>query len=249
VRLRREAGRSTTYQALATDYDGTIACDGVVDEATIDALRRASRAGLRLILVTGRDLVSLSNTFAHAKLFDRIVAENGAVLHDPSAESLRTLSPPPPPALLDALQDAKVPISVGHSIVATVTPYEAQLLEAIRALGLRWHIILNKSAVMALPDDVTKASGLAVALSELGLSAARTVGVGDAENDVAFLRCCGLSAAVDNALPEVKAIADVVTTSARGHGVRELLDRLLDAEISDHTRDGSSPETMTEGTY
>jgi hypothetical protein len=31
------------------------------------------------------------------------------------------------------------------------------------------------------------------------------VGVGDAENDHAFLRLCGLSAAVANALPALKA--------------------------------------------
>ena len=42
---------------------------------------------------------------------------------------------------------------------------------------------------MALPSDVTKATGLAPALAAIGATAAETVGVGDAENDQAFLRC------------------------------------------------------------
>ncbi|MEJ7729070.1 MAG: hypothetical protein WKG00_07640 [Polyangiaceae bacterium] len=40
------------YQVLCTDYDGTIAHDGVVDEATVAALERLLASGRRLVLVT-----------------------------------------------------------------------------------------------------------------------------------------------------------------------------------------------------
>ena len=39
---------------LATDYDGTLAHDGIVDDATADALVAFRRSGRRLLLVTGR---------------------------------------------------------------------------------------------------------------------------------------------------------------------------------------------------
>ena len=78
-----------TYQAIATDYDGTLAHDGQVDQPTIDALLRARAAGLTTILVTGRELADLFNTFAHPMIFDRIVAENGAVLYQPATQQLR----------------------------------------------------------------------------------------------------------------------------------------------------------------
>ena len=219
------------FRALATDYDGTIAYDGCVDDDTLAALTRARREGLRLILVTGRELQDLFNTFAHADLFERIVAENGAVLYEPATKTVSSIAPPPPPPLVARLQDESVPLSVGHSIVATVEPYEHQVLAAIRDLGLEWHVIFNKGSVMALPADVTKATGLAPALAALELAAADVVGVGDAENDQAFLRMCGLAVAVDNALPAVKDLAHVVTAGARGAGVIELIDRLLDGEF------------------
>ena len=219
------------YEVLATDYDGTIAFDGRVDEPTIAALGRAKAEGLRLVLVTGRELTDLFNTFEHSDIFERIVAENGAVLYDPATKSVEPISPPPPPALVETLERQSVPISVGHSIVATVEPYEHQVLAAIRDLGLEWHVIFNKGSVMALPADVTKATGLVPALGVLGVSADRTVGVGDAENDQAFLRMCGLAVAVDNALPAVKEMADVVTAGARGAGVSELIARLLAGEF------------------
>ena len=221
------------YHALATDYDGTIAHDGVVDGHTIEALGRVRAAGLRLIMVTGRELPDLFNTFAHAAMFDRIVAENGAILYTPATTAVELLAPPPPPALLERLAREQVPISTGHSIVATVEPHEHQVLAAIRDLGLEWHVIFNKGSVMALPANVTKATGLAPALAALDVAHERTVGVGDAENDQAFLRSCGLAVAVANALPPVKEMAHVVTAGARGAGVTELIDRLLAGELDD----------------
>jgi hydroxymethylpyrimidine pyrophosphatase-like HAD family hydrolase len=219
------------FEALATDYDGTVAYDGVVDRETLDALGRARNAGLRLILVTGRELSDLFNMFSHSAIFDRIVAENGAVLFDPGTRSIELLAPAPPPALLEALTGQGVPISVGHSIVATVEPHEHQLLAAIHELHLEWHVIFNKGSVMALPAEVTKASGLVPALAALGVARERTVGVGDAENDQVFLRSCGLAVAVANALPSVKELAHVVTSGARGAGVTELIDRLLAGDL------------------
>jgi hydroxymethylpyrimidine pyrophosphatase-like HAD family hydrolase len=225
------------YQALATDYDGTIAHDGRVDEPTIEALRRVKDAGLRLLLVTGRELTDLFNTFAHVEVFDRVVAENGAVLFDPASKAVEVLAPSPPAPLVERLTQEGIPLSIGHSVVATVEPHEHAVLAAIRDLGLEWHVIFNKGSVMALPAETTKGSGLIPALEALGLSHAETIGVGDAENDQVFLRRCGLAVAVDNALPTVKAFADVVTAGARGAGVTELIDRWLRGEL-----DGLEPD-------
>ena len=61
------------------------------------------------------------------------------------------------------------------------------MLDTIRDLGLELQVIFNKGAVMVLPAGVNKASGLAAALADLGLSPHNVVGVGDAENDHAFL--------------------------------------------------------------
>jgi hydroxymethylpyrimidine pyrophosphatase-like HAD family hydrolase len=42
------------FIALATDYDGTIAEDGVVADATLEALHELKHSGRKLLLVTGR---------------------------------------------------------------------------------------------------------------------------------------------------------------------------------------------------
>ncbi len=220
------------YLCLATDYDGTIAHDGVVDAATLAALRRARDSGRKLVLVSGRELEDFFATFAHADLFDRLVLENGALLYEPATRRARLIAEPSPPALVEELRRRGVPLSVGRSILATVVPHEHAVLAAIRDLGLEWHVVFNKGSVMALPPGVTKATGLVPALEELGIPAENVVGVGDAENDHAFLQLCGLSVAVANALPAVKATADLVTAGARGAGVIELIDRLIADDLA-----------------
>ena len=219
------------YRTLATDYDGTVAFEGRVDQPTIDALRRLRDAGAKLLLVTGRELADLFNTFDDVQAFDKVVAENGAVLYDPSTRQIDTLAPGPPATLIERLTRDGIPMSVGHSVVATVEPHEQAVIAAIHDLSLDWHIIFNKGSVMALPSDVTKATGLRAALDALGVPISTTVGIGDAENDLVFLRCCGLAVAVANALPTVKAIADIVTDGARGAGVIELASRWLDGGL------------------
>ena len=102
------------------------------------------------------------------------------------------------------------------------------MLETIRDLGLELQVIFNKGAVMVLPAGVNKASGLVAALDELGLSPHNVVGVGDAENDHAFLAACECAVAVANALPTIKERADHVTAGEDGDGVRELIDALIE---------------------
>ena len=235
------------FLALATDYDGTLAHDGVVDPETIEALHRLKQSGRRVVLVTGRELGDLQRVFPELKLCDLAVVENGALLYNPTTDRETPVADPPPEAFVRRLQELNVrPLSIGRSIVATWEPMETVVLEAIRELGLELQITFNKGAVMVLPAGINKASGLAAALGELGLSRHNLVGVGDAENDHAFLSVCGCSVAVANALDAVKDTADLTTAGARGKGVIELIDDLIATDLR-HVVERSSRHRVTIG--
>lgn len=217
-----------SYQALASDYDGTLAAHGVLAEPTRAALARWRAAGRKVILVTGREMGDLERVCPPLELFDRIVAENGAVVFNPATRSERLLVPPPPEKFVQEVQrQVSRPLYRGRVIVATTDEYEAAVRELIAAERLPLHVILNKGAVMVLPHGVDKATGLRAALEELHIAPDQTIGVGDAENDQALLALCGLPVAVANALPELKAQARWVTSAADGAGVAELIDRVL----------------------
>lgn len=219
------------YHALACDYDGTLAPHGTMSPETRAALARLRAAGRRVLLVTGRRLDDLEQACPDLSVFDAVVAENGAVYCKPPGAPPRLLAPAPPQEFFDRLRARGVtPLDHGAVIVATVQPHEVEVVEAIRALGLELQIIFNKGAVMILPSGVNKASGLELALADLGLSRHEVVGVGDGENDHAFLGHCELSVAVADAVPSLAEAADVVTRGGAGAGVVELAQALLDED-------------------
>ena len=222
------------YHILASDYDGTLATHGKLHEETREALERVRASGRKVVMVTGRQVDDLIATCPDLSTFEVVVAENGAVLYWPATREQRVLAEPPPAGFVERLRAAGVTdIAVGAVIVATWHPHETAALEVIRELGLELQVIFNKGAVMILPSGVNKAFGLAQALSVLGFSPHQTVGVGDAENDHAFLNLCECAVAVENALPTLKERADLVTRGARGAGVEELIDRLLANDLMD----------------
>jgi HAD superfamily hydrolase (TIGR01484 family) len=222
---------------LATDFDGTLAEDGDVARSTIRALEAFRRSGRSIILVTGRELAQLLEIFDRPEIFDWIVAENGALLYHPATARKHLLTEPVPLHFVEELKRRGVsPISTGEAVVATWRPHENIVLEVIRDLGLELQIALNKDAVMVLPVGVDKAGGLAAALKEMKLSWKNVAGIGDAENDIAFLRKCACSAAVSNALDSVKAQVDFTTRAPRGEGVVELIQEILKDDLRSRCR-------------
>jgi HAD superfamily hydrolase (TIGR01484 family) len=190
------------------------------------------KSGRKLILVTGRELDDLIRVFPHLDLFDRVVAENGALIYRPGTREEKTLAEAPPGEFVRELtRRGAERVSVGRVIVATWRPHEKTALEVIRDLGLELQVIFNKGAVMVLPSGINKATGLGVALMELGLSPHNVVGIGDAENDHAFLSMCEFSVAVQNALETLKDRVDWVATAGHGDGAVELMQALIATDL------------------
>ena len=220
------------FAALATDYDGTLAHQGLVGSAVLEALQQFRSSGRRLILVTGRTLESLTGAFPMLELFDRIVAENGSTIYNPGTKVERILAEAPPQPFFEALEQRGVAVlEVGHVIVAMAEAEKKSVLDAIRDTGLELQIIFNKGSLMVLPTGVNKATGLQAAAEELGLSLGSMVGIGDAENDHAFLAAVEFSAAVANALPALKQRVQLVTDGEDSAGVIELLQRLVNGDF------------------
>jgi HAD superfamily hydrolase (TIGR01484 family) len=220
------------YHVLAADYDGTLAHHGRIDDDTWAALRRFRESGRKLVMVTGRELDDLLGILPFPEVFDRIVAENGAVVYEPKTKEARMACATPPPEFVAELIKRGVErVSVGRAIVATWEPHQDTVLHTIRDLGLELQVIFNKGAVMVLPTGVNKATGLDLALTELGLSKHNVIAVGDAENDHALLERAECGVAVANALDVLKAHADLVMPGDHGIGIAQLVDRVLDDDL------------------
>jgi hypothetical protein len=127
-----------------------------------------------------------------------------------------------------------------------ISPLGLRRRRFLRAVAPSRHARRSQSARR---PRVPKATGLAAALDEIGLIANQGVGVGDSENDQASLGM-RLSVAVANALPSVKASADVVTTWA-ARCWRDGTDRTAAGRLRRHSTrrsgdDGGKPGEVAE---
>jgi len=225
---------AVNVHAFATDYDGTIADANRVAESTARALERVRETGRKLLLVTGRMLPDLRTVCPNVdRMFDAVVAENGALVYFPERRELRTLGDPPEPALVDALRRRGVRLDLGEAILATDASFAEAALAAIQETGVDRTPIFNKGALMLLPGGVTKGTGLAVALGALELSPHNMVGIGDAENDHAFLAMSECAVAVADAVPALRERADYVTRAPSAAGVEEFIEEHLLHDLVD----------------
>jgi hypothetical protein len=218
---------------LACDYDGTIAEHGRVSEATAAALARVRTSGRKLVLVTGRRLDDLRGVCPNAdSMFDAVVSENGAEMYFPARRHVQAIGEAPTPALLEALQRRGIEFGVGSSIIESRAVFAEPALEAIRETGVERTVVFNRDSMMLLPGGVTKATGLEAVLGAMELSIHNVAGIGDAENDHAFLSVCECGVAVADAVPALRDRADHVTRAPGPYGVLEFIQEHVLADLA-----------------
>ena len=212
----------SVWQAVAIDYDGTLTQGRRPEPDVLAAVREARAEGHAMVLVTGRILSELRADFPEVDdEFDAIVAENGAVLAD--VDGTRDLAAPVKPELAWALAHRDVVLRRGRVLLACDAAHAATALEEVGRLGLDCQLTRNRAALMIMPAGVTKGTGLAEALGNLGISRHSVIAVGNAENDHTLLEACELGVAVANAVDSLKRHADLVLDEPDGAGMAGLL--------------------------
>jgi len=68
---------------------------------------------------------------------------------------------------------------------------------------------------------VTKGAAIAAVLEYLGKSKSAAIGIGDSYNDIEMFEACGTAVAMGNAIPELQAQADFVTSEVLRGGVKD----------------------------
>lgn len=211
-------------KVMAFDFDGTLAVDGSVPPEVESALERCRATGYAIFLVTGRryESVALGRL---GELCTGIVWENGAVLAHTASGELYCPFGQLPAGLVKSLEEANVPIERGLAIAATWVPHDQTVWQVLAAHGGGASVEYNKGAVMVTPVGASKGAGLERLLTICGFSPRNVAAFGDAENDLSMLRLAEVAVAVNDAVPTVRDMADVVASQAGPSGVLEILKR------------------------
>jgi Cof subfamily protein (haloacid dehalogenase superfamily) len=78
-----------SFRLVASDLDGTLLRDDLtVSPRTVAALDRATGAGIRFVMVTGRPVRWLPAVFEHTRVRGPVVCANGAVIYDPERDEI-----------------------------------------------------------------------------------------------------------------------------------------------------------------
>ena len=107
-------------------------------------------------------------------------------------------------------------------------------IEIAQAALVRFRAFPGIEAVQGAPDNVEvtaagvdKGTALLALADRLGIPREATLAIGDSDNDRAMLARAGVAAVMANALPEIRALGDIVSTRDNDHdGVAELFERL-----------------------
>ena len=86
----------------------------------------------------------------------------------------------------------------------------------------RWH----PAFADCVASGTDKATGIDHILQHYGFNLSEAMAFGDGGNDITMLRHVGIGVAMGNASDEVKAAADIVTTSVDDDGVAEILNKI-----------------------
>jgi hydroxymethylpyrimidine pyrophosphatase-like HAD family hydrolase len=212
--------------ALALDYDGTIATDGVFDPTVREAIGEARQRGIAVILVTGRRLPDLHAVAGDVTCFDAVVAENGAVVEFPTSRRRVVIGHRPNPAFVGALQHRGIPFVAGDCVLEADAQWAEAILEAIRSLEQPLILAFNRGRLMILPQAIGKSTGLRQALFSLRISIHNTIGIGDAENDHDLLDACEVGVAVAWGSAALRAVADEVIEGSGPTAVADYIRRV-----------------------
>ncbi|MGC6769286.1 Cof-type HAD-IIB family hydrolase [Enterococcus sp. LJL51] len=123
------------------------------------------------------------------------------------------------------------------AVVAIDADYlDERIKEIPAAFYERYEVIKTRSNLLEfMPKGITKAYGISLLARDLTISQEEVMAIGDEENDLPMIEYAGIGVAMENAVPMVKAAADVVTKTNDQAGVayavqKYVLDALKGAE-------------------
>ena len=102
-------------------------------------------------------------------------------------------------------------------------PRLAALLREHPDGGLYDYIHSERSLYEILPKGAEKGDLLLRMADLLGIDRARTIAVGDYDNDISMIQRAGLGFAVANAVDGAKAVADFITVDNNHHAIAEII--------------------------
>ena len=214
---------------IALDMDGTLFNgQSEISKEDQDAIREASSRGIHVAISTGRPYAGLPVTLLSGLGVSYAITSNGAaVYHLPDRLCIHesAMEPALVCPIIEELQKKSIHLNVQKMTLNFYPQEDGTFLyrnEVMQILSEHPEITFLSGGYHNLEftrAGVTKGNGLTLLCSHLGVDIEETLACGDTQNDIDILKTAAIGVAMENALPEVKEIADFVTRSNENSGV------------------------------
>lgn len=237
--------------AVLTDLDGTVIFpDGSFSAATRSSIEDLVQRGVFVVPVTGRSYRSYGQTCKDLGLLGLGVFNGGAIIVNFSNDEILWERPLQNDTAISLLLEIApfcnyLSFGYGHqsvkelnipkqdfkcfSIWAELPPRDVQevmkIIDSYKDLAARANMVLvdDRVGIQINHREANKLFGALKVLDLLKIDALEALAIGDDNNDIPFFRAVGTRVAMENASPELIALADYVTTSIQQEGFTEAM--------------------------
>jgi hypothetical protein len=230
--------------------------DALPSENVTNCIKKAVNQGLIFSLATGRPYSLVKNIVDHLGIIGPSIVDNGAVIIDSNngsvlweallpndrANTILKLSRSYPLVLTSTdtaiLQNPKV--IPAYSKVRKVSIHNITFDKAKKLIEEVTNELKDVTTIQAssyegihLTDvyfsasNATKQHAVVELLKILGITREEAIGVGDGYNDFSLLMACGFKIAMENAVDELKNIADFIAPSVDDDGIVDILEKYI----------------------
>lgn len=244
------------YKALMLDLDGTTIpnrMDGMPSERVTQAIESAKKV-LSVSIVTARPHLWSKHIAKHLKLNSPYIVDNGAQIIDPKTDSViweKPINNKDRDLIIEIakkfkcevtysdgdsklLRDTeKVPEKIFNIFFGGISVYQARkLVENLHHIST---ISVQKTPswkggnppIIITHAEATKQHGIFEVAKLLNIQTHEIIGVGDGYNDFPLLMASGLKVAMENAVEELKEIADYIAPSVEKDGVAHVIEKFV----------------------
>ena len=233
---------------IATDMDGTLLnAAHEISEENINAIKYAQSKGITVVIATGRAFYEASTPMAETDLKVPYICLNGAEVRDESFNIMNTSHLNHElveriKAILDR-EDVYYQVYTNRGIYTEDPTRDLDIyLDIARNAGQQGDVEKIKAGIQKRIDngtlkivdnykDIEDIPGSEMCIRDrLRIDLQDVMALGDNLNDVSMLERVGYPVAMDNAMPEVKAIAKLVTDTNEHIGVGKAIMKVLTEE-------------------
>ncbi|WP_368250546.1 Cof-type HAD-IIB family hydrolase [Enterococcus sp. 2201sp1_2201st1_B8_2201SCRN_220225] len=105
---------------------------------------------------------------------------------------------------------------------------DQQITKIPASIRTKYEVIKTRDVLLEfMPKGITKAYGIQLLIEDLGIEPGEVMAIGDEENDLPMIEFAGIGVAMENAVPQVKATADVLTASNEADGVAQVIEKYV----------------------